>query len=281
MKLLNSVKGFFYKQIQKTYGLKKYQLFYSKLFRLALKGLNFGNGGSIAMSGEFNVLQKTLLNYEISDALVIIDAGANTGEFLTFVNSMLVNAKYSTFTIHAFEPSYNSFNFLRNNVSTLNVKLNNLALSSSNNEKLILYNDSDLSGLASLYKRNLQHVQKALNKSEEITTTTLLDYCKLNQIKHIHYLKIDVEGHELEVLKGAKQLIEDSHIDYIQFEFGGTNIDSKVFFKDLYYLLNDKYNLFRIVKDGIVPVMKYDEFLEIFITINYLAIRKTITTGFE
>ena len=60
-------------------------------------------------------------------------------------------------------------------------------------------------------------------------------------------------------------------IKFIQFEFGSCNIDSKTYFQDFWYLLKDNYNIYRIVKDGITPIIKYKETSEIFTTINYLA----------
>ena len=50
----------------------------------------------------------------------------------------------------------------------------------------------------------------------------------------IDLLKLDVEGNELLALKGLSDSIE--YIKIIQFEFGGSNIDSRTYFQDFYYL---------------------------------------------
>jgi hypothetical protein len=88
-------------------------------------------------------------------------------------------------------------------------------------------------------------------------------------------LKLDIEGHELNAIKGAKQMIADKKVDFIQFEFGGCNIDSRTYFQDFYYLLKDKYRIYRILRDGIFEIEQYKETSEIFITVNYLAERLT------
>ena len=53
--------------------------------------------------------------------------------------------------------------------------------------------------------------------------------------QEIDIMKLDVEGHELDVLEGSRKTINS--IKLIQFEFGGCNIDSKTFFQDFYYFL--------------------------------------------
>ena len=75
-------------------------------------------------------------------------------------------------------------------------------------------------------------------------------------------------------MNGAKQMINDKRIDAIQFEFGGCNIDSRTFFQDFFYLLKDHYKIYRVLKDGLLEMPIYKETYEIFITINYLAIKK-------
>jgi hypothetical protein len=104
--------------------------------------------------------------------------------------------------------------------------------------------------------------------------TTIDNYCLNNDIEKIYFLKLDVEGHELKVLQGASKMIFDKKIDFIQFEFGGCNIDSKTYFRDFYYLLKDDFNIYRIVENGLFAIKAYKEEYEIFRTINYLAERK-------
>jgi hypothetical protein len=69
-------------------------------------------------------------------------------------------------------------------------------------------------------------------------------------------------------------MIDGGKIDFIQFEFGGTDIDSRTFFRDFYFLLNDKYRIYRIVKDGVYPIRDYGESYESFLPTNFLAERR-------
>lgn len=62
---------------------------------------------------------------------------------------------------------------------------------------------SKKSGLASLYNRNLNAYSIQMNKSESVDTIRLDSYINNKKIKHIHFLKIDIEGHELKALEGG------------------------------------------------------------------------------
>jgi len=128
-------------------------------------------------------------------------------------------------------------------------------------------------GLASLYQRNLKEFGMEMNIEEKVDIQTLDNFCKKNKIKKIDLLKIDVEGNELNVLKGAEKMINAGLIDYIQFEFG-CNVDSRTYFKDFFYLLNPKYEIYRVLKNGIYLIKEYKWTNEIFNAINYLAIRR-------
>jgi hypothetical protein len=80
---------------------------------------------------------------------------------------------------------------------------------------------------------------------------------------------LDIEGNEFNALLGAKRMIDNGAIDYIQFEFGGCDIDAKVFFRDIFLYLHDKYKIYRILRKGRQEIKIYRELLEIFVTTNY------------
>ena len=128
--------------------------------------------------------------------------------------------------------------------------------------------------MASLYNRNLEYRNISFNLSEEITITTIDDFCVSQNILKIDFLKLDVEGHELNILLGAKNMLDSDKIKFIQFEFGGCNIDSRTYFKDFFTLLNGKYRIYRILQDGLLEIGYYRETLEIFTTTNFFAIHR-------
>jgi FkbM family methyltransferase len=175
-----------------------------------------------------------------------------------------------------FEPSFELVsNYSFNNELPINIYINQLALSSSSGSGR-LHKAPGLSGLNSLTKRRLDHFDIDMSESEEVNIQTLDLYTLERKIKEIDFLKIDVEGHELDVLKGAEKLLSNGSIKCIQFEFGGCNIDTRTYFQDFWYLLAELFNytIYRITPLGLIKVDRYRELDEIFLTTNYLAVKQ-------
>jgi len=113
-----------------------------------------------------------------------------------------------------------------------------------------------------------------MSQQEVVRVTTLDILAEKYAVQHVAFLKLDLEGHELEALKGAKNLLERKGIDAIIFEFGGCNIDSRTFFRDFLSLLVSQYqfSLYRLLpKQRLKYFSKYSETLEQFNWQNILA----------
>ncbi len=134
-----------------------------------------------------------------------------------------------------------------------------------------MFGDRPGSPLGSLYERQLDHLEISVAKTEDVVVTTADDYAAVHQISHVDLLKVDAEGHELHVLRGAERLLAEERVGLVQFEFGGTNIDSRTFLRDFYELLEPRYELHRVLGDGVYPIGPYRETSEIFTTTNFLA----------
>lgn len=253
-------------------GRKSLQRFFSLIHQYSLSGMNIGTGAGFATSGEKFALEfireKLAIDKPHGD-LVIFDVGANIGEYALEASKLFT----PNVTIYAFEPSKVTFAKLTEAVlGQNNITTHQIALSDTTGHTT-LHSNGDLSGLASINKRNLSHYDIAFENSESVSMTTLDAFCEQHNISEIDFLKLDVEGHELSVLHGAKNLLQNK-IRFIQFEFGGANIDSRTFFQDFFYLLHDNYTLYRVLSDGLYEITTYNERFEIFLTSNYLAIRK-------
>lgn len=250
-------------------GRKQFRALFTALFLLSLKGMNFGGGTSPKDSGEDNVIKYALGKLK-SKKISVFDVGGNYGEYTKL---WLENLKQHNLIgeFYIFEPSATALGHLQKEFSDLkNVKIFPVALSNQEGEA-VLYSNFAGSGLGSLAKRDLSHVGIDMGDEDKVKTSILDKICEQENISAIDFLKIDVEGFEFAVLQGATRLLAGSNIKFIQFEFGGTDIDTRVFFKDFYSLLSSKYKIYRILKNGLAPIEKYSELDEIFLTTNYLA----------
>ncbi len=208
---------------------------------------------------------KACLSLINNKPLLFLDIGANKGRYTNYLLQ-----KFPKLECHLFEPSYNNYEFfLKKKFTQKNIIINNFGLSDCAS-RTKLFSDKSGSGLASLTKRRLNHFNIEMNFEEEILLKRLDLYWEDNN-KIIDYVKIDVEGHELDVLKGFGDLVFSTKL--IQFEFGGCNIDTRTYFQDFWYFFKEKnFKLYRITPRGVIKIKAYNENLESFLTTNYIAL---------
>jgi FkbM family methyltransferase len=224
--------------------------------------------GGYSIIREVNSCKKLLKNRNIQ---IIFDVGANKGDYTAELLKHYKQANY-----YLFEPSLLNYQKLNLKFANLkNIRIINQALGDKDSDGF-LYSDQSGSGLGSLIKRRLDHLNINFNVKEKINLTKLDTFLKdLNKDIIIDYFKIDVEGTEMEVLKGMEQFI--NRIKLIQFEFGGCNIDSRTFFQDFWYYFKDhNFDLFRITINGPKKINSYNESDEYFKTTNYIALNKKL-----
>ena len=124
-----------------------------------------------------------------------------------------------------------------------------------------------------------EHWKKGRFSNEKWDKKILVDVTTLDILIKNHglpnYIKIDVEGFELDILNGFGILIKN--IKLIQFEFGGANIDTRTYFQDFWYFFQDKdFSLFRINPRGVTKILNYSEDLECFLTTNFIALNNNL-----
>lgn len=236
--------------------------------------LGIGSGGRVGASGEevaFRILAVTSAAAPVPD-LCVFDVGANQGQYLETAIHWLADRPRS---IHAFEPSAATFRILAQRFGHVpGVRLNSFGLGERAGE-CDLFSDEEGSGLASLTKRQLEHLGIRHQQSERVRIETLDGYCATHGIELIDLLKIDVEGHELDVLQGAADMLSRRRIRMVTFEFGGCNIDTKTFVREFWQLftLHGMTSFHRIMPSGrLFRIDRYTEILELFLTTNFLVV---------
>ena len=129
----------------------------------------------------------------------VIDCGANIG-LHSFELSKLVGQGGDVYAFEAIPIIYNCLNRTVDEKELLNITTNNYGLYSEDDLDLIF--KSDLSGRSGMYRKG-----KIFQHTFNVKSITLDTYFK-NYHKPIKFIKIDVEGAEFEVLKGATDLIK-------------------------------------------------------------------------
>jgi len=170
-------------------------------------------------------------NVDLNKQFVIFDIGANIGDYIQLLNSNV----QANLSIHSFEPNPKTFERLYERFGGQpNVKLTNAGLGSLDG-KMTLYDPGNHgSAIASLYNRKAFENFPSQDQPIpiEVDLITIDSYIKNNNIKQVNYMKIDVEGHELEALKGAKESFEAGIVNAGQFEMGDTFRDAGITIED-------------------------------------------------
>jgi FkbM family methyltransferase len=224
---------------------------------------NGDNNSNSEENGEYFFLRNELS--KLGDG-VVFDVGANVGKWASAV--LNINPKVN---LHCFEPCKTTYaNLVLKNFPS-NVQLNNFGLSDFEGE-LVLNVYDQASGLNSIYLR--KGVETAMPvKTEQISVSTIDLYCEKNRIQKIDLIKVDVEGHELAVFQGMKQMLDDRRINVIQFEYGGCNLDAKIYLEDIWNFIEPYgFYFFKLFPAGPRHIKRYQQSLETFKYSNWVAI---------
>ena len=191
----------------------------------------------------------------LREGMTVFDVGANVGELTLLFSRFVADG-----SVHAFEASSAAFKRLAlvcDAAGRRNVALNHLALSDkSGSIRLHVYDDA-YSSFNSQAARPLKNYGLALEPVgvEETTATTVDDYCASKKIERIDLLKIDVEGAELQVMQGARRMLQSKQIRCLTFEFGQTTFDMGNTPEEIEDFLKEmNYKIRSVVKgDSIFP----------------------------
>ncbi len=236
------------------------------LYDLALRGMGILNYENRGVSGEKRFLQDYLRPKNHS---IVVDVGANIGEYAKMVIEIQPTA-----TVYAIEPHPVTFVKLQQNADANKFRAFNFACDAHGGQiTLYDYAENDGSEHASVFKEAIMEFYHKEPVAHVVTLMTLDDFMIQNTIEKIDLLKIDVEGNELNVLKGCTRAIGEGKINVIHFEFNEMNILSRTYFKDFITALPE-YVFFRMLPSGLKPMREYRPLThEIFAFQNIVAMR--------
>ena len=175
--------------------------------------------------------------------IVYVDIGTNEGSFLEYLFKFCIFKK-----VFCYEPILRLSNELKKKYSSKNIKIFNVAL--SNKKSLKKFFEYKISSQSSLYKQN--DIFKSLKDLKKISKvkTEIFDN-EFNNNQKIDFCKIDVQGEEINVLKGMKKNLKKKDIRLLKIEI--TFIERYVSVKPNFnqiisFLLEYDYHLTSISK---------------------------------
>jgi FkbM family methyltransferase len=204
------------------------------------------------------------------DSGVIMDIGANVGNY-----SVMLRKNQVILPIFAFEPHPVAFRKLSVAAAECNFTAVLMGAGEESSMAAIYdYQGDGGSEHASMYKGVIEHLHKGKAEEVAIALTTIDEFVAEHDISKIALLKIDTEGHELSVLKGARETIAGGMAEVIQMEFNEMNIISRTFFKDIVDILPG-YDFYRLLPDGLKALGPYNSTsYEIFSFQNIVALKQ-------
>ncbi len=149
-----------------------------------------------------------------SESPLILDVGAHHGESVEFFKAIFPNS-----TIYSFEPDPDNYKLLKDFCDNINLNNTQSGLIHPVNMGI-----AEKEGTMSFYKQSISHLgsflpvnrhskdslgyaSSANNNVIEVSVTSLDAFCSQSNVRNVDLLKIDVQGYEVAVLKGAMQTL--------------------------------------------------------------------------
>ena len=239
------------------------------LFDLSARGLGLQNYENDRVSGEWFVLRRLLARYPKP---VVLDVGANRGNYAEKVLTVIAGAE-----LYAFEPHPETFSALEVVAKRCNFQARNCGMGAQSGTLKLYDRQAGGEGTehASLYREVIEGIHQVQAVATEVVVSTVDAFVREQGIERIAMLKIDTEGHEYQVLCGARETLDRGAIDLIQIEFNEMNVVSRVFFRDFYNLLAGQFDIYRLLPGGLLPITKYRPLqCELFTFQNLLFVRR-------
>jgi FkbM family methyltransferase len=201
------------------------------------------------------------------DEPVVVDCGANAGQWTTAVRDQLGHDRGRWLLV---EPTAE---FAQRLGGIANVDVLEAAAGEVDELRDLFVPDRP-SGWMTLHERHDTFSRETSFHTRQVRVVRLDRALAERGIDRVDFLKMDVEGHELFVLRGLGDYLAERRVRALAFEFGAGNVNSRTFFRDFWDPLRSfGYRIERVAPGGAtIPVHDYYETLEYFRgATNYVA----------
>jgi FkbM family methyltransferase len=254
---------------------RRWQPLWRLLFHAAIGGLGHMNPNP-HRNGEDRYLAQWAreLQAQGRSRPVVVDIGANEGEFTASVLALLPETE-----VHCFEPHpvtnarltarFGDYERVHVNAMGVGDSAGVLALHD--------YQGSTGTAHASFLPQTFTDVYAAESETVDVPVTTVDDYLERHEIRRADLMKVDVEGFERSVLLGMQGALAAGRVDRVQFEFNAHNALTGLTLHEIGQLLPG-FDIYKLLADGQVRILgsgvAYDSRIEIYKYANYVAVRR-------
>lgn len=206
--------------------------------------------------GNYEIAETEHCAHYLRPGMVAFDVGAHIGLYTLLFARIVGNDG----AVHAFEADLENARRLRVNVllnDLTNVVVAEVAVAAAPGLVTLNRFANGLNAWHSLGRPRMPDPDAPRRTVEpvssvEVEAITLDDHCARNRVDSIDLLKIDVEGAEVDVLRGATRLLEQRAVRAIQFEVSRPQVESLGHRPgDVFDLLRDAgFSCFRLEGDG-------------------------------
>ena len=173
-------------------------------FKLLIKKTDFSS--LFFYSDDYEAEETKLISEIVKSGMTVLDIGGNIGYF-TLLMANLVGKEGK---IHTFEPNPPMYSRLEKNIKINpelddgRITLHKIALSSKEGETIFYCPIEGHEGVGGLKNTKRASIEKEIKVNIETLDKFVLD----NKINKIDFIKMDIEGGELDVLKGAEDTLK-------------------------------------------------------------------------
>jgi len=220
------------------------------------EGIDF----SIFIFGLFEKETSQAIKRLVANNSIVIDIGANIGAH-TLPMANLVGREGKVYAIEPTKYAYSKLkkNLLINKFLSKRVQADQIMLINNDNKIKIkdLYSSWPLSNGYKNEKRHSVH-QGVLRTTCGAKQTTLDDYVSANNISSLDLIKLDVDGNELEIIKGAKNVLKNMKTTLIMELAPEQYDDINDFYKVVKILTSMKYSFYSLDEKFTYPSKLHD-----------------------
>ena len=191
---------------------------------------------------------------------VVIDVGANVGEWSARVLEAAPNAR-----LIAYEPSASACMAFRRRHDG-RAELVDAAVGDQAGE-VHFFEETDAGETSSL-------VTNAKGHRRRVRMVTLDEELDRLDVEHVDLLKIDAEGYDLHVLRGARRALESARVSTVQFEYNAAWAAAGSTLAAAIALLEATGFELRLLRAGGLEPVDYERYGEHFSYSNYVALKR-------